>query len=549
MNMKYILYARKSSESEDRQVQSIDDQIDRLKELGANLKLNIVEVLTEAKSAKRPDERAVFQTLLNKIEKGEADAILCWQINRLSRNPMDSGRLQMMLQDGVIKSIRTIDREYQPTDNVLLFSVESGMANQFILDLRKNTLRGLDSKVSKGWLPARAPVGYLNDVLNKTIIKDPDRFNTVRKMWDLMLTGSYNPTKIVEIANTEWGLRTLKRQRSGNKPLSESSIYRTLTNKFYAGIVCYKDMEYPGAHEPMISMNEFDRVQILLGRAGKPKPQVHEFAFTGIIKCGTCGCYVTAEEKTKFYKTTKKTSHYTYYRCTRRKRRDTECHEPAITKADLENQIEAEILKFTIDPDFRDFALSKLHRNNDNEIEARTQIRRSLEKTYCETQKQLDNLTKMRYRDLIDDALFIKESAHLRSVLAKTQQQLNESHDRSEKWLELTAQAFHFATDAYTAFKSGDLRVKREIFNTIGKNYVLRNGEIHIEQQEWLLPISNALEHINSDQKRLEPVKNGSVNKNTPASAEVYSRWGHIVEDVRTAIQVSPLSKATFIFK
>ena len=176
-NLRYILYARKSSESEDRQVQSIDDQKDRLKELGQLLKLNVVEIMTEAKSAKRPASRPVFEKVLEQIEKGKADGILCWQINRLSRNPVDSGRLQMMLQDGVIKSIRTMDREYQPTDNVLLFSVESGMANQFILDLRKNTLRGLDSKVSKGWLPARAPMGYLNDVLTKTIVKDPDRFH------------------------------------------------------------------------------------------------------------------------------------------------------------------------------------------------------------------------------------------------------------------------------------------------------------------------------------------------------------------------------------
>jgi DNA invertase Pin-like site-specific DNA recombinase len=262
--------------------------------------------MTEAKSAKRPASRPVFEKVLEQIEKGKADGILCWQINRLSRNPVDSGRLQMMLQDGIIKSIRTMDREYQPTDNVLLFSVESGMANQFILDLRKNTLRGLDSKVSKGWLPARAPTGYLNDVLTKTIVKDPDRFHLVRKMWDLMLTGNYNPTKIIQIANDEWGFLTPKRHRSGDKPLADSMVYKMFNNKFYAGIVCYNGKEYQGAHEPMISLDEFDRVQVLMGNKSKPKPQIHEFSFTGIIRCGTCGCYVTAEEKTKHYKTTSK---------------------------------------------------------------------------------------------------------------------------------------------------------------------------------------------------------------------------------------------------
>lgn len=525
-NLRYILYARKSSESEDRQVQSIDDQKDRLKELGQLLKLNVVEIMTEAKSAKRPSSRPVFEKVLEQIEKGKADGILCWQINRLSRNPMDSGRLQMMLQDGVIKSIRTMDREYQPTDNVLLFSVESGMANQFILDLRKNTLRGLDSKVSKGWLPARAPTGYLNDVLTKTIVKDPERYHLVRKMWDLMLTGNYNPTKIVQIANDEWGFLTPKRHRSGNKPLAESVIYKMLNNKFYAGIVCYNGKEYQGAHEPMISMDEFDRAQVLLGNKNKPKPQIHEFSFTGIIRCGTCGCYVTAEEKTKHYKTTNKVSHYTYYRCTRRKNREIKCHEPAVTRDALEQQIGNEILKFTIDPEFRDFALSKLRRSNDTEIETRTQTRTMLETTYNDTQRQLDNLTKMRYRDLIDDETFSREREALQKDLTRVNQRLNETHDRAEKWLELTEQAFHFATNAYAIFMAGDIKTRREVFNAIGTSYVLKDGKLSIEQAEWIVPISNSLKSIKNDILRLEPAKNGSTNKKTPASAEVYSRWG-----------------------
>jgi site-specific DNA recombinase len=108
----YFLYARKSSESEDRQIQSIDDQISRLKELANNLGISIIEILQEAKTAKKPYCRPVFTDMLERIEKGEAQGILCWQINRLSRNPVDSGTLGWMLQQGALKSIQTIDREY-----------------------------------------------------------------------------------------------------------------------------------------------------------------------------------------------------------------------------------------------------------------------------------------------------------------------------------------------------------------------------------------------------------------------------------------------------
>ncbi|MEK9165535.1 MAG: recombinase family protein [Patescibacteria group bacterium] len=309
--IKYFLYARKSSESEDRQVQSIDDQINRLKQLASDLNLEIKKNYTEAKTAKKPNNRPVFDEMIQRIENGEADGILCWQINRLSRNPIDSGKLSWLLQQGTLKSIQTIDREYLPADNVLLFSVESGMANQFVLDLSKNTKRGMESKRNKGWLPHLAPLGYSNDIVNKTIVKDPERFNLVRKMWELMLTGNYLPPKILKIANNEWGFRTKKLKKKGGNKLSASGIYRIFTNPFYTGIIESNGKTYQGNHEPIITLEEYDRAQMLLGRKVKSRHKKHLFSYTGIIKCGECGCLITAEKKTKYIKTTNLLQNYT----------------------------------------------------------------------------------------------------------------------------------------------------------------------------------------------------------------------------------------------
>ena len=102
---KYFLYARKSSESEDRQVQSIEDQINRLQTLAKGLNLEIVHVFTESKSAKKPNNRPLFAEMIERINDGEADGILCWQINRLSRNPIDSAQIQWLLQEQILKSV------------------------------------------------------------------------------------------------------------------------------------------------------------------------------------------------------------------------------------------------------------------------------------------------------------------------------------------------------------------------------------------------------------------------------------------------------------
>ena len=165
--IKYILYARKSTENEDRQVQSIDDQVERLNKLATDLDLKIIDTYRESKSAKKPDNRPDFTEMMERLKKGEADGILCWSLNRLTRNPIDSGNLSWLLQKGIIKSIQTIERQYLPSDNVLLFNVETGQANQYILDLSRDTKRGILKRLNTGWQNGIAALGYLNDKENE----------------------------------------------------------------------------------------------------------------------------------------------------------------------------------------------------------------------------------------------------------------------------------------------------------------------------------------------------------------------------------------------
>lgn len=87
--MKYILYARKSSEDEGRQLLSLDSQLSNMQKLAKDLNLDIVETFTESKSAKAPDKRPDFVKMIKMLEKGEANGILCWKLDRLSRNPVE----------------------------------------------------------------------------------------------------------------------------------------------------------------------------------------------------------------------------------------------------------------------------------------------------------------------------------------------------------------------------------------------------------------------------------------------------------------------------
>ena len=522
---RYFIYCRKSSEAEDRQVLSIESQIRELTNLAKKLDLPIIDVLTESKSAKAPG-RKTFNEMVQRIYRGEASGIICWKLDRLARNPIDGGQISWMLQQGVIKHIITAERSYLPEDNVLLMNVEFGMANQFLRDLSMNTKRGMKAKVEKGWLPGVAPLGYLNNKYRnkgeKDIIRDPERFPLIRKMWDLMLTGNYSPPKIAEIANKEWGFRTRKFRKQGGKPLSRSTIYKIFTDPFYCGMIRYNGQLYPGKHDPMVTVEEFDRVQFLLGKKGKPRPKTHEFPFRGMIRCGECGCHITAEEKHKLTKLG--VHHYVYYHCTKRKQ-GIECSQPSIRQEELERQIKEELSKISIDEDFKNLALKYLGKVHDEEAKDRGSIEKSLHKTYEDTQKQLDNLTELRVKEMITDEEYLNHKNRLLIKKERLKEKIDDTEHRADKWLELSERTFTFACYARYWFENGSLEEKNTILQAIGSNFILKDRKLFIDLKNPWLIIKKGLEEVGPEKSRLELSQKLDSSKLEPCLASASSAW------------------------
>ncbi len=296
---KYALYCRKSTEDSSRQILSLDSQEKEMLQLAQSLELNIVQIFRESKSAKKPDNRPQFTELINLIKRGKIDGVICWKIDRLSRNPIDSATIQWLLQQNQLKIIQTMERQYLPGDNALLFNVESGMANQFILDLSKNVKRGIRARLERGGWPNLAPLGYLNK--DSKIIIDKARGKYIVRIFELYKTGKYSVREISDILFKE-GFRS----RSGIK-YHKSKIHKILSMPFYCGLMEKDGKIYQGTHQPLISKKLFDEVQETLNKKAHIKKQNIPFAFRGLLRCANCGCLLTA---------TKKKGRLTYYYCT-----------------------------------------------------------------------------------------------------------------------------------------------------------------------------------------------------------------------------------------
>ena len=342
--MRYFLYARKSTDVEDKQVMSIEAQLFELRTIARRDELEIVEEYVEKQSAKMPG-RPVFEEMLSRIERGEAQGVICWKIDRLSRNPVDSGRISWLLQRGVIQQIQTHDRSYLPQDNVLIMSVEFGMANEYIRQLSVNVARGLRQKARNGHYPSVPPIGYLNDPRTKTIVVDRKKSKIVRAAFELY---AQNGSRLEDVSRFlfERGMMTHPTKRwenGGGHPLNKSKVSVLLSNSFYYGHFRYAGEMYEGKHTPIVSKELFDRVQKVLALRGrtqklKKSPQ----ALCGLLKCGECGCSITCEEKFKYQKNGN-VHRYVYYRCTKKRGK---CAGAYIREETLDTQLSELLSRF-----------------------------------------------------------------------------------------------------------------------------------------------------------------------------------------------------------
>ncbi|MDE1925062.1 MAG: recombinase family protein [Patescibacteria group bacterium] len=331
------MYARKSTESEERQVLSIDSQIKEMLQLAEREGLEIVAMKRESHSAKETGQRPVFNEIVEEIKGGKYNGILTWAPDRISRNAGDLGKIVDLMDAGILQEIRTYSQRFSNNPNEKFLLMILGSQAKLENDNRGvNVKRGLRTRVEMGLWPTTPPTGYLTQKLMDKkcqVIVDPDRAPVIKQMFEKVAYEKWSGRKVYHWLRFELNFHT-----TGNKPLTCGNVYRTLTNHFYYGTFEYPKESgnwYQGKHEPLISKELFDKVQAQLKRDSIVR-QSHEFAFTKLITCGLCGSMFSAEEKYKQLKdgTMRK---YIYYGCGRA--RDLHCKNTYLREEELIDQL------------------------------------------------------------------------------------------------------------------------------------------------------------------------------------------------------------------
>ena len=522
--MEYVIYARKSSESEDRQCASIDDQRSVLTRLAQERTLTTQKEFTESMSAKAPG-RPVFNEMLEYIKEHNIKGIICWKVDRLFRNPKDEGTIRWLLQNKDIDEIVTPSKIYLEADSDFLMAVEGASASRFIKDLRANTSRGIQAKIDKGFAPVVAPPGYTNDTSKpqglRTIEPDPIYFPIMRRVFDLALTNNYTIKRLFDMA-LEMGLKNSR----GNS-ISHTRFYTYISNPiFYTGRYVYGGILHQGTHKRMITDDEYD----LLTTIYKPKVLHHTEdttrAYNGLLTC-SCGRFMTGERHIKHYKNgTDQT--FIYYRCSH-------CLNPVpsrISLGSLEDQVRTYLSGCSLKPHYVDLYIEWLNEKNEQQKQLREARRIQLLRAQSEVVEKIDNLLELyisplnKGRSLLDDTEFAKRKAALLIEKQKAIDNLAGLDKQMDQWNDLTAKTFQFTTKAVEKFTHGTIEDKRAIVQAFGANLTVNGKQLDITIRT---PFELIQRYVSQD-ALIEPMTRSYMTVQTPTLQTLDSTLGGVRE-------------------
>ena len=455
-----LLYARVSSKEQDKEGYSIPAQLRLLKDYARKNDLKIVREFIDVETAKQAG-RANFGEMIRFLQgNAEVKTVLVEKTDRLYRNFRDYVTIDDLdLEIHLVKEGEILSRDSK-SHQKFIHGIKVLMAKNYIDNLAEETRKGMLEKAQQGIYPSTAPRGYINDPQTKTIQVDRERAPLISRMFELYATGNYSLSQLTDLINQE-GLRT-----RGGKRLGKSAVESVLKNPIYYGWFRWRGRLYKGIHEPIVTKELFDAVQMAFGNHNKPKYTKQRLPFAGFLKCGICGCSITGE---------KQKGRYVYYRCSGYHGK---CGNTYVRQEELEEKFGEIVKKIRIDEDVLVLVKDALKESHKDEKDFHDQQIERFNREYSALQNRIDRMYVDKLDGRISEAFYEEHldqwRADQENLLERIKVHQNANVDYCEKGLSI----LELANKAYFLYLQQTAEEKRKLLNFVLLNCTLTKGTL-----------------------------------------------------------------------
>jgi DNA invertase Pin-like site-specific DNA recombinase len=460
-----VLYARVSSEEQEKEGFSIPAQLTLLREYAAREGIEIRHEFVDVETAKKPgrtgfNEMVAFfkKQAKRKQESPRCLTLLVEKTDRLYRNLKDYVTIdELQIDIHFVKEAVVLSPKSHSSEK-FMHGIKVLMAKNYVDNLSEETKKGMMEKAKQGMWPLAAPIGYRNvtgDGGKKLIVINPEIAPIIRRLFERYATGRYSLKELLEMARSD-GLLS---PRSG-KPASKAHIHKILCNRFYYGQFTWRGKVYDGSHEPLVSRELWDKVQAILRDRGtkKPKKRKHNFAFSGLITCKHCGCAVVGEIQK---------GRYVYYHCSGHKQK---CPEPYVREEVLEAKFTGILSSLAFDAEILDWTRQAIQLSHVDEKAHHEKAIRRLQAEYNRLQKRIEAAYEDKLDGRIDIAFFDRKTDEWREDQARCRDAIEAHEQANQNYLCEGIALVELANRAAELFEKQPPREKRKLLDFLLSN-------------------------------------------------------------------------------
>lgn len=521
-SLDYVIYCRKSSEGEDKQVQSLETQLRELQEHAVKNGLNVVETISESKSAFK-EGREGYARLVHLIRTKRANAILVVRANRISRNPVDAGTVISLMDEKKLLYIRSPHSACytcSPTDKLML-GLELLISKKDSDEKGEMVKEGQVTKALKGIPHGVAALGFLNDRSdekgNRKWMVDQVRLPLIEILLKKFLTGTYSAGKLHKYAVGELKLTTVPRTKIGGELIQLSRMYEILKDPTYAGFFFYGGQRYElDRNLPrLITEAEHNKIKMLLSKAHIPKVQHHQTTYSGFMSshdegtigqdvkfqlicdckhkfayrskthCPSCGIEIEKMEHPKYL------SYVWHYNIKAKKAGES-------YKSIASSDIDVFMAKFALEnlqfsPSLVEWSKKYIHELKGQEVVDKITLSKNREARKAEFEEK-----KAKLRAMYRDGKFTEEEYNddLKR-LNDSYADVTTSDDEVVDWHSRMLEIADVTESIAKVFTGTDIEAKRTMLSKLGSNLIWNNEELNIPTILRLKSLSKGLNEQN----------------------------------------------------